>query len=76
MLPPVHEVTEPEPIEVVTDQPRKLKTVRDFQDKVFRVVATTGGVTVLLIMLLVGTFLAIKASQAPIVPEPSVAWKG
>ena len=64
MLPPVHEVTEPEPIEVVTDQPRTLKTVRDFQDKVFRSVATTGGVTVLLLMLLVGTFLAIKASQA------------
>lgn len=64
MLPPVHEVTEPELIEVLADQPRKIKLVRDLQDKVFRGVATSGGVTVLLIMLLVGTFLTIKASQS------------
>jgi phosphate transport system permease protein len=55
---------EPEPIEVLADQPRKIKLVRDVQDKVFRGVATGGGVTVLAILLLVGTFLAIKASQA------------
>ena len=60
----MHEVTEPEPIEVVTDQPRKIKLVRDTQDKLFRGVATGGGVTVLLIMLLVGTFLTIKATSA------------
>ena len=64
MLPPVHEVMEPEPIVVLTDQPRKIKLVRDVQDKVFRGIATSGGVTVLLIMLLVGMFLAIKAGQS------------
>lgn len=64
MLPPVHEVMEPEPIEVLTDQPRKIKLVRDFQDKAFRGVATSGGVAVLAILLMVGTFLTIKATQS------------
>jgi phosphate transport system permease protein len=51
-------------IEHAVDQPRKIKLVRDLPDKVFRVVASGGGVTVLLIMLLVGTFLALKAAPA------------
>ncbi|MCW2756048.1 MAG: phosphate transporter permease subunit PstC [Marmoricola sp.] len=46
------------------DQPRKIKLVRDLPDKLFRGVASAGGVTVLLIMLLVGTFLALKAAPA------------
>ncbi|MGN6161642.1 MAG: phosphate ABC transporter permease subunit PstC [Marmoricola sp.] len=60
----MHEVNEPEPIEVLTDQPRKIKLVRDTQDKLFRGVTTTGGAAVLLIMLFVGMFLAIKAGPA------------
>lgn len=46
------------------DRPRKITLVRDTPDKLFRVVATAGGMTVLGIMLLVGTFLLIRASQA------------
>lgn len=57
-------VTEPEAIEEATDQPRVLTTVRDLPDKIFRGVATSGGLTVLLLMLLVGTFLTLKGAQA------------
>jgi len=46
------------------DRPRKIRTVRDTPDKIFRGVATGSGVTVLAIMLLVGIFLAVRASQA------------
>lgn len=49
---------------VLPDQPRKLTVVRDLPDRVFKVVATGGGVTVLAIMLLVGTFLTLRASKA------------
>ena len=49
---------------VVIDRPRKITLVRDTQDKIFRGVATAGGMAVLAIMLLVGTFLAIRASSA------------
>ncbi|HJQ06254.1 MAG TPA: phosphate ABC transporter permease subunit PstC [Nocardioides sp.] len=53
----VDELSEP-------DRPRKIRLVRDTPDKLFRAVATAGGMTVLGIMLLVGTFLTIRASQA------------
>ncbi|HWU32369.1 MAG TPA: phosphate ABC transporter permease subunit PstC [Marmoricola sp.] len=56
--------TEAQAVEEVTDQPRALRTVRDLPDRIFRGVATSGGVTVLVIMLLVGTFLALKGAQA------------
>lgn len=46
------------------DSPRVLTTVRDSQDRIFRGVARAGGITVLAIMLLVGVFLSIRASQA------------
>ena len=49
---------------VLADQPRKLTVVRDLPDRIFKMVATTGGVTVLAIMLLVGTFLTLRASKA------------
>ena len=50
--------------QVPEDQPRKLTVVRDLPDRIFKVVATGGGVTVLAIMLLVGTFLTLRASKA------------
>lgn len=49
---------------VLEDKPRKLTVVRDLPDRIFKAVATGGGVTVLLIMLLVGLFLALRASDA------------
>ena len=48
----------------VVDQPRRIKLVRDTPDRIFRAVVTAGGATVLGIMLLIGTFLAIRASTA------------
>lgn len=53
-----------EPASALPQGPRRIKLVRDFPDKVFRTVATGGGVTVLTIMLLVGLFLSIRAAQA------------
>jgi phosphate transport system permease protein len=52
-----------EPV-VIADRPRKIRLVRDRTDKVFRSVAVAAGVAVLGIMLLVGTFLAIRAGSA------------
>jgi len=49
---------------VSLDSPRQLTTLRDPADIVFRTVARSGGVIVLSIMLLVGVFLAFRASQA------------
>lgn len=49
---------------VTVDTPRKLTLRRDTPDRVFRGAARAGGVTVLAIMLLVGVFLAFRASQA------------
>jgi phosphate transport system permease protein len=49
---------------VLEDKPRKLTVVRDLPDRIFKAVATSGGVAVLLIMLLVGLFLALRASNA------------
>ena len=49
---------------VLEDQPRKLTVVRDVPDRIFKAVATGGGVAVLLIMLLVGTFLTLRATKA------------
>lgn len=49
---------------VLEDQPRKLTVVRDVPDRIFKAVATGGGVAVLLIMLLVGLFLSLRASNA------------
>ncbi|CAN5264793.1 phosphate ABC transporter permease subunit PstC [soil metagenome] len=46
------------------DIPRRLTTVRDRADLTFRGVARAGGIIVLAIMLLVGVFLAFRASQA------------
>jgi len=64
MLHPVRHATGGPAVEEFTDRPRKITLVRDVPDRVFRAVAAGGGVTVLLIMLLVGTFLAIKAAPA------------
>jgi phosphate transport system permease protein len=64
MLHPVRDATGDTAVEEFIDQPRKIKLVRDLPDRVFRWVASAGGITVLLIMLLVGTFLAIKAAPA------------
>lgn len=47
-----------------TDSPRLLTVVRDPSDVRFRNIARAGGVTVLAIMLLVGLFLAVRASEA------------
>jgi phosphate transport system permease protein len=60
----VQAVTDTEVIEIPADQPRKIKVVRDLPDKLFRGVATSGGITVLAVMLLIGAFLAIKAMPA------------
>ena len=49
---------------VLADQPRKLTVVRDLPDRIFKAIATGGGVAVLAIMLLVGTFLTLRASKA------------
>jgi phosphate transport system permease protein len=46
------------------DVPRRLSILRDAPDVRFRVVARAGGIVVLAIMLLVGAFLSIRASQA------------
>lgn len=46
------------------DTPRKLTIIRDGGDKVFRGIIRAGGSTVLVIMVLVGSFLAYRASQA------------
>jgi phosphate transport system permease protein len=46
------------------DIPRRLTTLRDRADITFRGVARAGGIIVLTIMLLVGLFLAFRASQA------------
>lgn len=47
-----------------TDRPRRLTILRDTPDVRFRVIARAGGVAVLAIMLLVGAFLAIRATEA------------
>jgi phosphate transport system permease protein len=46
------------------DLPRKLSLTRDPVDRVFRGVARSGGIAVLAIMLSVGLFLSLRASQA------------
>ncbi|MDM4761757.1 phosphate ABC transporter permease subunit PstC [Galbitalea sp. SE-J8] len=49
---------------MTVDAPRRLTILRDAPDIRFRAIARAGGVAVLAIMLLVGAFLAIRASQA------------
>lgn len=49
---------------MTVDIPRKLVHRRDPVDRTFRGVARGGGIAVLTIMLLVGVFLAFRASQA------------
>lgn len=49
---------------MTVDTPRKLVLRRDPVDRTFRGVARGGGIAVLTIMLLVGVFLAFRASQA------------
>jgi phosphate transport system permease protein len=49
---------------VTVEIPRKLSLRRDPVDGVFRGVARSGGIAVLTVMLLVGVFLAFRASQA------------
>ena len=46
------------------DSPRRLSTLRDPADIIFRTIARSGGIIVLSIMLAVGVFLAFRASQA------------
>ncbi len=46
------------------DRPRSLTAARGLSDNVFRVTAHGGGVLVLAIMALVGTFLAIRGAEA------------
>lgn len=49
---------------MTADAPRALKYTRDPTDRVFRVIARVGGVTVLLIMGAVGLFLSLRAIEA------------
>ena len=49
---------------MLDDTPRKLTIIRDGGDKIFRGVIRAGGSTVLVIMVLVGSFLAYRASEA------------
>jgi len=49
---------------VSLDSPRRLSTLRDPADIIFRSIARSGGIIVLSIMLAVGVFLAFRASQA------------
>ncbi|MEY3406504.1 MAG: phosphate transporter permease subunit PstC [Actinomycetota bacterium] len=46
------------------DRPREIKHVWDAQDQVFRMIMRSAGSSVLVIMALVGLFLALRASQA------------
>ncbi len=46
------------------DKPRRLTIIRDTGDKVFRGTIRAGGSVVLIIMVLVGSFLAFRASEA------------
>jgi phosphate transport system permease protein len=50
--------------EPLLDTPRRLTTLRDRSDITFRGIARAGGIIVLAIMLLVGVFLAFRATQA------------
>ncbi len=43
---------------------RSLRTRRSLSDRVFRVIARAGGSAVLVLMIMVGTFLAYRAAQA------------
>lgn len=49
---------------MINDTPRKLTIIRDGGDKLFRGIIRAGGSTVLIIMVLVGSFLGYRASQA------------
>ena len=49
---------------MTVDTPRKLSLTRDPIDRAFRGIARGGGVAVLTIMLMVGLFLSLRASQA------------
>ena len=49
---------------MTVDTPRKLSLTRDPIDRAFRGIARGGGVAVLTIMLMVGVFLSLRASQA------------
>ncbi len=49
---------------MLDDTPRKLTIIRDGGDKIFRGIIRAGGSTVLVIMVLVGSFLAYRASEA------------
>ena len=49
---------------MLDDTPRQLTIIRDRGDKIFRGLVRAGGSTVLIIMVLVGSFLAYRASQA------------
>lgn len=46
------------------DSPRKLSGVRDRADVIYRGISTSGGIIVLVIMLAIGIFLGLRASQA------------
>jgi phosphate transport system permease protein len=56
--------TELDDVPAAEDRPRRITLVRDTPDRVFRGVATASGVTVLTIMLMVGIFLTVRATQA------------
>jgi phosphate transport system permease protein len=49
---------------VTIDTPRKLSGVRDRADVIYRGISTSGGIIVLVIMLAIGIFLGLRASQA------------
>lgn len=53
------------------DTARRVVTLAGPDDRIFRAVARAGGVTVLAIMLLVGSFLAFRATEALAVAGPS-----
>ncbi len=47
-----------------TDRPRRIRSAKDGEDRAFRAVMTLAGSAVLLVMGLIGIFLAFRASQA------------
>lgn len=62
-----------------TDIPRRVVTVAAPDDRLFRAIARAGGIAVLGVMLLVGSFLAFRATEALSVAGPNFlteqAWR-
>ena len=66
----VHSDT-PTKLLAVTEKPRSLRSATDVSDRIFRIIASSSGTVVLIVMGLVGLFLAIRGYQALSVAGPS-----